>query len=96
MSVLNKIKELTEDIRRLATEELKVTIVSDSVAVIENYKSVKFLTDEKLLLETEDFFIYICGLGLTVKYFSSARIIVEGSIKSISYLEDSMSMAEEL
>ena len=40
MSVLNKIKELTEDIRRLATEELKVTIVSDSVAVIENYSAL--------------------------------------------------------
>ena len=96
MSVLNKIKELTEDIRRLSAEELQVTIVSNSVVVVENYKSVKFFTEEKLLLETKNFFIYICGSILSVKYFSPSRIIVEGTIKSISYLEDSMSMPEVL
>ena len=96
MSVLNKIKELTEDIRKMSQEELQLTVVSDTVAIVENYKSVKFLTDEKLLLETKDFFIYICGLELTVKYFSPSRIIVEGRIKSVSYLEDSMNVAEEL
>ena len=96
MSVLNKIKELTDDIRKLATEELQVTIVSDSVAIVENYKSVKLFTDEKLLLETKNFFIYVCGTALTAKYFSPSRIIVEGSIKSVSYLEDSIGISEEL
>ena len=96
MSVLNKIKEITEDIRNLGTEELQVTIVSDSVVIVENYKSIKFFTDEKLLLETKDFFIYICGVTLAVKFFSPSRIILEGNIKSISYLEDSMCISEEL
>lgn len=96
MSVLNKIKEITEDMQRLGKEDVFVTIASDSVMVVENYKTIKLFTDEKLLLETKDFFVFICGASLVVKFFSPSRIIVEGRIKSISYLEDGMSISEEL
>ncbi len=96
MSVLNKIREVTEDIERLSREKLTITVTSDCAMIVENYKSVKFFTDEKLLLEAKDLYIYICGSKLEMKFFSSSRIVVTGNIKSISYLEDGMSISEEL
>lgn len=96
MSVLKKIKEVTEDMERLAKEKPQVTITSDSVMLVENYKSIKMFTEDKLLLDLEDFYMYVCGSKLVIKFFSPSRLIVCGAIRSISYVEDSMSISEEL
>ena len=96
MSVLNKIKEITDDIQKLAKENPKVTVTSDSAVVVENHKSVKLLTDEALLIETNEFFIYICGTDIVVRFFSPSRLVVEGKIKTISYLKDGIGISEDL
>ncbi len=96
MSVLNKIKEVTQDIERLAKEKSKVTLIENSVMLVENYSQVKLFTENKLLLELDYNYLLVCGSSLVIEFFSPSRIVMEGEIKSISYLEDCMGISEEL
>lgn len=94
MSMINKIKEITNDIENLSREKTVVKIVSDCDVVIENYNSIKVFDYENLILQAEDFFICIKGQDIVVEYFSPSRIIARGKILEISY-RDSL-ISEEL
>lgn len=96
MSVLNKIKEITENAENLAKEKPVVTITSDSHMLIENYISLKLFTDDKLLVEMDDFDLYVCGARLVIDFFSPSRLMLRGEIRSMTYLSESMTLTEEL
>ncbi len=96
MSVLKKIKEITEDMEALAKEKSVVTIISNSRMLVENYKSIKLFCDDKLVLDLDGTGILISGAGLVIDFFSPSRIIVCGTIKNISYMPDSVVETEEL
>ncbi len=96
MSVLKKIKELTEDMEALAREKSVVTVISNSRMLVENYKSIKLFCDDKLILDLSGPGIVISGSGLVIDFFSPSRIIVCGNIKNISYMPDSVVETEEL
>jgi len=96
MSVLNKIKEITENAENLAKEKPVVTITSDSYMQLENYNSLKLFNDDKVLIKMEDFDLYILGENLVIDFFSPSRLILSGKIKTISYLSDSKMLSEEL
>lgn len=96
MSVLNKIKEITENAENLAKEKSVVTITSDSHMLIENYISLKLFTDDKLLVEMDDFDLYVSGAGLVIDFFSPSRLMLRGEIRSIAYLSESVTLTEEL
>ncbi len=96
MSVLQKIKDITENVEKLAKESPVVTITGDCHMLIENYNSLKLFSDDKLLIELSCFDLYIAGTGLAIDFFSPSRIMVCGKIKNISYLSDDASETEEL
>ena len=96
MSVFNKIKELTEDIENLGKDKPVVTITDDCALLVENYRSIKLFTGDKLLLDVERFDIYVCGEELIMEFFSPSRLIVRGLIKSLTYMQDSVGISEEL
>ena len=75
MSMINKIKEITNNIECMAKEKTTVNIISNSKILIENYRSIKIFDEKNLILETDETYICIKGEKLTVEYFSPSRII---------------------
>lgn len=85
MSMINKIKEITNNMESLAKEKPTVHIVSNTKILIENYRSIKIFDINSLILETDEIYICIKGQNLTVEYFSPSRIIACGKIDEIAY-----------
>ncbi len=96
MSVLQKIKDITENVEKLAKENPVVTITADCHMLIENYSSLKLFSNDKMLIELSQFDLYISGSELAIDFFSPSRIMICGKIKNISYLSDSSTETEEL
>ncbi len=86
MSVLEKFKVATEAVEEFAKEKPTVNVVSNCTLTVENYKSVKLFCDDKLLLDLGDINLYIAGEKLFIRSFSPVRLVLEGSIKNISYV----------
>lgn len=96
MSVLSKIKDITESVEALAKEKAVVTITGDFHVIIENYKSLKLFGEDKMLVELDGFDLLVAGAKLVIEFFSPSRLILTGVIKNISYLSDGSGTWEEL
>lgn len=96
MSVLVKIRELTKAIEKMGKEKPKVTIISDAVLVVEVYKAIKHFSEDRLLLELGDMLLLVLGESLVIDFFSPARIIISGTIKSVSYPDNAIDISEGL
>lgn len=96
MSVLNKIKTLTESAQSMAKEKPVVTITSDYCLVVENYKSIRLFGDDRVLVELDGFELDIVGIELIIEFFSPSRIMVRGKIRGLSYVPEIHVLSEEL
>ena len=85
MSMINKIKEITNNMESMAKEKPTVNIVSNTGILIENYRSIKIFDDNNLVLETNEMYICVNGKNLTIEYFSPSRIIASGDISEVAY-----------
>ncbi|MBO5008712.1 MAG: YabP/YqfC family sporulation protein [Clostridia bacterium] len=96
MSVLDKIKDITDTVEALTKENTVVTITGDVHMIIENYISIKLFSEDKLLVELDGFDLLVSGKGLVIEFFSPSRLVLTGTIKNISYLSDGSEPWEEL
>ncbi len=94
MSMINKIKEITNNIESLAKEKPTVHIISNTKILIENYRSIKIFDINSLVLEADEIYICIKGENIEVEYFSPSRIIAGGNIREVAY--KSSLISEEL
>lgn len=96
MSVLNKIKALTENAESMAKEKPVVTITSDCLMVVENYNSIRLFGEDRVLVELNGFELDIVGIGLVIEFFSPSRIMLRGKIRGLSYVPEKHILPEEL
>jgi sporulation protein YqfC len=96
MSVVDKFKSMTDSVSQFTKEEPKVTIERDTKMIIESYKSLKLFSDNEMLVELENYNILVIGTDLIIEFFSPARLILKGKIKSATYMSYGEIPKEEL
>lgn len=74
----------------IAKERAQVTVTAFSNVVIENYESVKFFCDNKIILELSNVELDITGENLCIEYFSPMRVSVCGIIRTLTYTPQNM------
>ena len=63
----------------------KVTIHSNKCVLIENFKSILFVSTNEISIKTKMFTIHIQGNNLTIDYYTSYEIKISGNICNIKY-----------
>ena len=96
MSVLNKIKAISENAEKLAKEKPVVKITADCCMLIENYQYLRLYGKERIIIELDGFELDILGTELSIDFFSSSRIMLSGKIRTISYVPELCLPSEEL
>ncbi len=96
MSVVDKFKSMTDSVTEFTKEDAKVTIELDAKMIIENYKSLKLFSDNEMLVELEKYNILVMGSSLIIEFFSPARLILKGKIKSVTYMSYGETPKEDL
>lgn len=95
MSVLNKIKTISENAEKLAKEKPVVKITADCCMMIENYNYLRLFGKERIIVELDGMELDISGEDLAIDFFSSSRIMLGGKIRTISYKPEQSYLSRE-
>ena len=86
MSVVEKIKAVSRLAEEMGKERPKVTVISDSNVILENYNYIKHFDGTEIIVEFKDYDIRFIGMGLVIESFTPMRITLEGKIKEIAFV----------
>lgn len=87
MSVFDKISKAVDGIKNFDEEKPVMTVESDNVIVIENYKTIRLFTDSEIGIDFDEFIMSITGEKLVINKFTPNVIKISGRICTIGYIE---------
>lgn len=64
---------------------IKVTVIGHWEACIENYKGILECSNQKIVLQTKDCQVTICGTDLQILYYTCDEMKIQGEITEIGY-----------
>lgn len=87
----SKVRKLTSDLLDLpqdvALNVPRVTLVGSLQLYIENHQGVTYFSDNELRLKINEGEFQILGSGLKIRAIYTEEVLVEGNIKSISFVK---------
>lgn len=87
MSVFGKIPVAIEKVKDFDREKPFVSVETDKVLTIENYKKIRLFTDTEIGVDFDGFVLTVEGRGLVMESFTPDMIKISGRITSLNYLE---------
>lgn len=86
MSVVEKIKVVSEVAVEITKEKPRLTFISNNLVTAENYTSLKQFDGECILIEFADYCVKLSGSSLVIESFTLARITLGGQIMEMSFI----------
>jgi sporulation protein YqfC len=86
MSVVEKIKAVSEVAGEITKEKPRLTFISNNLVTAENYTSLKHFDSNCMLIDFSDYCIKLSGMELIIESFTPGRITLGGKIREMIFV----------